>query len=80
MEIVPIKDLKENLSEWAERASKGDVILVTKYNHPYIRLVPGRSSGLMEGSRVGQGVLSPALRRGAGGRALRFLTEDREES
>lgn len=80
MERVPLKDLKLNLSRWAEEASKGAVIEVTKHNRPYI-IVRGSEPGhLLIGERVGGQELSPALERDpTNGRWLQFLQEDRDE-
>lgn len=80
MKNVPLKDLKENLSKWAEEASKGSEILVTKHNRPYIRLMPGEAPGLRKGSRVGVGRLEPIFSKPAThGRWLKILEEDRNE-
>lgn len=54
MEKVPLKDLKERLSYWAERASKGETIEITKHNVPYMRLVAPLESDVIVGSKVGQ--------------------------
>jgi antitoxin (DNA-binding transcriptional repressor) of toxin-antitoxin stability system len=75
---VPIKELKENLSDWAEKASNGAVIQITKYNRPYILLTSGQPLGLVRGSMVGRQSLAPVLRKGTQGRALKYLMEDRE--
>ena len=79
MKSVPIKELKENLSQWAEAVSKGSEILVTKHNRPYIRLTPGNERHLYRGSMVGQGGLKAVGRRLTGGKWLKFLEEDRKE-
>ena len=76
---VPLKDLRKNFSRWAEKASQGDIIQVTRYNRPYILLISGQKEGLIQGNRVGQETLSTVLRKGTGGHALRYLIEDREE-
>ncbi|MBI4209797.1 MAG: hypothetical protein HY538_08875 [Deltaproteobacteria bacterium] len=79
MPSVPLKDLKENLSHWAEEAAKGNVVHVTKYNRPYVALVPGRDVGLHRGRLVGRGHFKPALKKPIQGDWLRYLLEDRED-
>ena len=79
MKEVPLKELKSNLSFWAEKASKGDFIQITKYNRPYILVGPSRVDGLVVGSRIGT-PLSPSLLKAASkGKWLRCLQEDRED-
>ena len=81
MKSVPIKDLKERLSYWAEQAAKGEVIEVTRYNRPYIRLVTGGKDveGLHVGKRVGKETFKSSLPLNAsGGQWLKFLQEDRD--
>ncbi len=77
MNKVPLKELKKDLSSWAEEASKGNIIEVTKYNRSYIYLVPHTQSGLFQGGRVGQGNLTPLLSSGSRGKWLKYLEEDR---
>lgn len=80
MEKVPLKDLKENLSEWTEKAHQGAIIEVTKYNRPYIKLVPGSETGVFQGAKAGQTLPESPLRDPTGGKWLDALTEDREEA
>ncbi|MBI2336935.1 MAG: hypothetical protein HYU97_09285 [Deltaproteobacteria bacterium] len=81
MNTVTLKDLKEDLSSWAEKAAKGEIIHVTKYNRPYIVLAPSNPKGLHVGSRVGKGrFVTVVKRRGVGKLALKALQEDREEN
>lgn len=77
MNKVPLKELKKDLSSWAEEASKGNIIEVTKYNRPYIYIVPHAQSGLFQGSKVGQGSLTSILSSGSQGKWLEYLEEDR---
>lgn len=76
---VPIKDLKENLSKLSERASKGELIQITKYNSPFMILGPCRPPGLHVGSQIEQGSLKAVLNQGSKGQWLHYLNEDREE-
>lgn len=77
---IPLKELKENLSHWTEEASKGSQILVTKYNRPYIMLLPGGGGSLYHGSRVGKASLTSELDQASKGRYLDYLLHDREEA
>ncbi|MBI4366962.1 MAG: hypothetical protein HY543_09110 [Deltaproteobacteria bacterium] len=79
MKEVPLKELKSNLSFWAEKASKGDLIQITKYNRPYMLVGPSRLDGLVVGSRVGVPLLRPALKAASKGKWLRRLQEDRDD-
>lgn len=79
MKIIPIKDLKENLAEWASLAARGEEITVTKYNRPYITLGPSGMLGLQVGSRVGRGTLTSVCRRGSRGKWLKILADDRAD-
>lgn len=76
---VPIKDLKENLSAYTEKASQGEVIQVTKYNKPYVTILPGQYKGLRIGSKVGQPLKPSGLKNASKGMYLKFLEEDRGE-
>lgn len=77
MKEVPLKELKSNLSFWAEKASKGDTLQITKYNRPYILVGPSRVGGLVVGERVGEPLPPPALKSASKGEWLRCLQEDR---
>lgn len=79
MKSVPLKDLKENLSSWVEKASNGDIIQVTKYNRPYVILAPGELPGLVRGRRAGQGGLTSLFKEATGGKWLKILDEDRDD-
>ena len=60
MKTVPLKTLKECLSEIMERASKGEIIEVTKYNRPFVVIYPATHRGLHVGSEIGRGLKSVA--------------------
>lgn len=77
MEKVPLKELKENLSYWTEKASKGDTIEVTKYNKPYVRLVSSHPPGLTIGSKVGQPLPPSPFKKGLKVDWKKALDEDR---
>lgn len=76
MRIVSLKDLKENLAEIAECASKGEHVSVTKYNKPYIALVPVHSLNLRLGKNLGT-PLDCFGSKSSKGKFLDILLEDR---
>jgi antitoxin (DNA-binding transcriptional repressor) of toxin-antitoxin stability system len=76
---VPLKTLKENLAYWAEEASKGERVQVTKYNRPYVVLGPYEGSGLYCGSKAGREPLKSVLSQATRGKWLKVLQEDRDE-
>ena len=53
MKTVPINDLKRNLSELVDEASRGERILITRHNRPVATLVGAGSTALHTGSRFG---------------------------
>ena len=79
MSNVTLKDLKEDLSTWAEKAAAGEMIHVTKYNKPYIVLGPSDSQVLRVGGQVGKGSFSAVTKEGLGGLSLKYLEDDRSE-
>lgn len=79
MKSVPLKELKEDLSFWVEKASQGEVIQVTKYNRPYVLIAPSQVAGLIQGRHVGEGGLKSVLKEGSSGRWLEVLMEDRDD-
>ncbi len=86
MADVGVRELKQHLSEYLDRAARGEQLQVTDRGRPKALLgpVPGRGrldEGIAEGwIRPGSGDgLSPVRRVKAGGRTLDALTEDRGE-
>lgn len=80
MKKVPLKHLKQSLAAWAALAHKGETVEVTKYNRPYLRMVPVFEQGVRIGANVGKQELRPALSRSiARARILEALAEDRDE-
>lgn len=83
MKKISLKDLKENLSTYAEEAAKGDPIQVTKYNKPFILLLgsSGTSShfGLHIGKNAGKASLESVGKTLSKGKVLDVLSEDRSE-
>ncbi|MBI4212238.1 MAG: hypothetical protein HY540_06335 [Deltaproteobacteria bacterium] len=75
---VALKELKENLAYWAEEASRGEVVQVTKYNKPYMMLVPSGQPGLRVGKNVGKSGFKPVLDKPPKG-WKEYLDEDRGE-
>ncbi len=71
-----LKDLKEDLSKWAEYAAQGEKVYVSKYNKPYIILIPSNSelTGI-----TGSGkpfVIKPATQNSVSSKALSAVLED----
>jgi prevent-host-death family protein len=86
MADVGIRELKQHLSEYLDRAERGEVLRVTDRGRPKAVLgpVPGRAridDGIREGW-ITQGTgspLGPARRSTAARRVLDVLAEDRGE-
>jgi prevent-host-death family protein len=74
---ISIQDLKAQLSAAVAQAQSGSTIVVTRHNQPVAQLGPAHPRQVHRGSRVGSGRLKPAVRRGAKGRYLTVLMEDR---
>lgn len=55
MKKISLKELKEDLASYAERAAEGEILEVSKYNKPYIRIVTANTSGVTIGNLVGSG-------------------------
>ncbi len=55
MKKISLKELKEDLASYAESAAEGEVLEVSKYNKPYIRIVTANTSGVTIGRLVGSG-------------------------
>lgn len=80
MKSVPLKDLKNNLAGFAEMASHGETILITKHNKPYVRLSAANEPDVRVGTRFAKGRLRPCLKSAkTRGQYLRYLLEDRED-
>jgi prevent-host-death family protein len=77
MKRVSIQDLKAGLSAAIAHAQAGGTVVITRHNEPVARLTPVDQSHVHRGSKVGAGRLTPAVRRGTGGRYLAVLQEDR---
>jgi prevent-host-death family protein len=86
MADVGVRELKEHLSEYLDRAERGEVLRVTERGRPKAVLgpVPGRAridAGIRDGwITVGSGAALRAIRRAKGSRAITdALREDRGE-
>jgi prevent-host-death family protein len=77
MKRISIQDLKARLSAAVREAESGQTITITRHNEPAAELGPARSRHIHRGARMGAGRITPALRRGAKGRYLTILMEDR---
>jgi prevent-host-death family protein len=81
---VGVRELKQRLSEYLDRAERGELVRVTDRGRPKALLgpIPGRAridAGISEGSITpGSGVaLGPSRRWKSGRRVLEVLGEDR---
>jgi antitoxin (DNA-binding transcriptional repressor) of toxin-antitoxin stability system len=76
MKKTSLKELKEDLSKWTECAARGERVYVSKYNKPYIVLIPSHSE--LEGI-TGTGEpfhLKPAVQRAISTKVLTALILD----
>jgi prevent-host-death family protein len=86
MADVGVRELKQRLSEYLDRAERGEVLRVTDRGRPKAMLgpVPGRAR-IEEGVRAGwitpgtRSALGPTRRAKASRRVLDVLAEDRGE-
>jgi len=79
MKQISIQALKAKLSEAISEAAEGRSIVITRHNRPVAQLVPARQQHVHDGTRMGQGSIKPAMRRGTKGRYLSVLLEDRND-
>jgi prevent-host-death family protein len=86
MADVGVRELKQRLSEYLDRAERGELVRVTDRGRPKALLgpLPGRAridQGMTEGGiRAGSGAsLRPVPRAKSSGRVLDALAEDRGE-
>lgn len=77
MRRISVQDLKAQLSGAIAEAEAGQTLIVTRHNEAVAQLIPARPAHVHQGSRVGTGRITPALRRGTRGRYLVVLLEDR---
>jgi hypothetical protein len=76
MKKTSLKELKEDLSKWAEYAAGGEKVYVSKYNKPYIILIPSQSE-LTGVSGSGEAFhLKPAVQSGISSRLLAAVLMD----
>jgi len=52
MKKVSIKQVREDFAGYAESAASGEIIEVTKYNKPYVRIVTAKAPGVTVGDLV----------------------------
>lgn len=78
MKSVPLKELKANLARYTRAAAAGLPIEVTRYNRPYVTLMPAGHASVHIGKRAGQGTVEPIGRALSKGQFLKVLLEDRE--
>lgn len=79
MKKISLNELKIALSEYAEDAAQGEIVEVTKYNRPYIRLVGAMNEAMTVGARFGQGELRAVLKKSVPlSKILRTIEDDRD--
>lgn len=79
MKKISLNEFKEGLSDFAEEVAEGEIIEVTKYNRPYIRVVAATQEGLTIGRLYRKGELKPVLKRAVSlSKILKVLEEDRD--
>jgi prevent-host-death family protein len=79
MKTISIQDLKSGLSAALSEVTSGKVLVITKHNHPVAQLIPAHHQHVHRGAKVGQGEITPALRRGTKGSYVSTLLEDRSD-
>ena len=79
MKQVSIKDIKESLSEFVDRASRGEPVLITRHNRPVAILRGVAAPELRIGTRIGRGHVTPLFRRATKGTYLAVLEQDRQD-
>ena len=79
MKQVPLSDLKEDLSGYAELAAQGTPVEVTRYNQPYVVIYPATRLHLHVGPFMGKRPLASLDEPKLVQAALRILAEDRSE-
>ncbi len=81
MEKISINEIKKKFAHWANRVAQGEVIHITKYNRPYLKLTQIAEEALHYGERFGKADLKMdlkiGLKRASKGRYLSVLAEDR---
>ena len=74
---VGVRELKQHLSDYLDRAERGEVITVTERGRPKVQLVPlpGGGDALAEG--IEQGWITPASKPRPVGSPHRFRSPER---
>ncbi len=81
MKLVPIRDLKMNLSFWIKHISHGETVAITKHNETVAFLSPAKEPFLHFGKNAGKIGLKPALHNKRRIKNwFKFLNEDRNDS
>ena len=79
MTLVPIHELKQNLSAWLARAEAGEAVVVTRHGKPLVRIMPADATAVVVGPRFGKTRLRQVMKKKLGAEALRILDEDRND-
>lgn len=74
---VGVRELKQHLSDYLDRAERGQTITITERGRPKVLLIPlpGGGDRLAEG--IEQGWITPAVRPGSLAAAKTFRTSER---
>jgi prevent-host-death family protein len=74
---VGVRELKQHLSDYLDRAERGEIITITERGRPKVLLValPGGGDRLAEG--IEQGWITPAVRPGSLAAAKTFRSVER---
>ena len=79
MKSVPLKELKENLSQVTESAANGEVVEITRYNKPFVYITSASHPNVHHGINAGRSSLVTLGKSASQGKYLKFLKEDRDE-
>lgn len=83
MNKVQINDLKKNLAYWTEKAAQGEEVHITKFNKPFVKIIPDQEDGrgLHWGEFVGKEFVTSPLKRKSPlttEKLLEMIKEDRD--
>ena len=79
MKRKSINEFKSELSQILEEVHNGATCELTKYDKPYIRLVPVQTLDVRVGSLVGKNDFKKGILKNTDGKFLEYLIEDRGE-
>ncbi len=77
MKKATLKELKEDLHYWTTLANSGSLIIVTKYNEPFISMGPVLTNDLRMGENFGKAAVTSIGKSVTAGALFEFLDADR---